>query len=389
MTENEKQFDSAEEAVNNAPETEVNTGKETVDPAAESAAATEEVKEEPVEVKEEVKVAPAKKEKSGKKKVWLIPVIVVAVLAVACLVMTFVMDSLAVSAYNKGATAKKAEVRQEAFEDAYSKSRFALFQSKDKKNQIIKVYIDEVLCAKGEFYKAGNILESSSMSDADKEKLLASHGELGMIKAGNVVTFGKYETDGNSANNVEDLEWIVLDVVKENGFVRALVMTKDVVGSPQGFNRYDNGNTVYADSQLYKWCNETFFNGFTMNTDGIRSEILKMKIEVTASSDGTSGGDAVEAYAYAPSKEEVQKYLTGDLEQYLIASATAQAKKEGVITYGAAKAANYLLRNPGIKENGTQWTAGISNEGKLVETFSATGADVGARVCMNVNLGND
>lgn len=357
--------------------------KEKIVPEAEEVKA-EEVKAEEAaapaaeEAKEEVK-AETKKEKAPKKggKIGLIvaaAVIVVAVVAFA--VLAFVSGSGAVSAFNaKDYTA------------AYEKTGLAFFMSADDKNAIAEKYVTEVLCKEGRYYEAAGILEKTTLSAEKIADICKKDSFLGLCVKGQIVTFGKYEIDGDAANGPEDLEWIVLDVVEEGGIARALIMTKDVVGAPGGWNSSSSASTFYGESTLYEWCNVDFYNDFTKYDVNIKNKVLKTTVKTEDSSGGVDSGEDVQAYAFAPSTQEIEKYLTGDLAQYKIASATKAATKAGVTGFGKTGAATYLVRNIGNNTDGGQWAAGYTKDGKFEEGLSMTGTSSGARVCMNIYLG--
>ncbi len=334
------------------------------------------------ETKEEAKAEPAKKEekkeaKKGGAKVAIIAVAAVLVVAiVAVLVLAFVSGSQAIAAYG----AKK-------YEDAFNKSQLAFFMSGNDKNVITEKYVTDVLCPEGRYMEAAGLLEKSSMTPEKIADICAADSFLGLCVKGQVVTFGQYETDGDAANGPEDLEWIVLDVVKEGGIARALIMTKDIVGTPGGWNASATPSTFYSESTLHEWCNVDFFNDFTKYDVNIKTKVLKTTVSTEDSSGGIDSGEDVEAYAFAPSTQEIEKYLVGDLAQYKIASATKAATKDGVTGFGKDAAATYLVRNVGNNTDGGQWAAGYTKDGEFLEGLSMTGTTNGARVCMNIYLG--
>ncbi len=314
-------------------------------------------------------------EKKNKALPLIIVAAVVAVLIVAFVVVAFVMGSSAIKAYG----AKN-------YADAYSNSKLALFMSGADKNVIKEAYIKEVLCKEEKFFTAAEILESSNMTEEKKNEIYAANPSLALCKEGQVVKFGKYEADNNAANGPEDIEWIVLEVTKENGKARALLLSKDIVGAPGGWNKVD-GNTFYSASNLHDWCENDFFISFTMYDASLKGKILKMNIETKDSSAGVDSGEAVQAHVYAPAKEDLDKYLTGDLAKYINASPTASAKAAGVTAYGKDQTAQYYLRNVGNFENNAQWASGIDKKGAFNEGLAMSGSSTGARVCINVNLG--
>lgn len=345
-------------------------------------AKTEEVKaeeapaEEKVEKKEEKKEKAPKEKKPAGKKLPIIICAVVALVIVAVVVLAIVMGSMATGAYKNGDYAA-----------AYSNSKLALFLSGKDKDIIAEAYVTEVLCKEGKYFTAAEILDKTSLSDEDKNEIYASQPELALCVPGQIVKFGKYESDNNAANGAEDLEWIVLDVTEEGGKARALIMTKEVVGNPGGWNKYSDGNTFYSASNLNDWCESEFYNTFVSNDITLRDKILMVNISTADSSTGVDSGEDVQVHAYAPAKEEFDKYLTGDLAQYIKASPTASAKAAGVTAYGKDKTAVYYLRNIGNVENDAQWASGIDKEGAFQESLSMSGSSTGARVCINVDLG--
>lgn len=355
--------------------------KEKIVPEAEEVKteAAEEVKEEvaapveeaPAEEKKEKKAKKEKapKEKKGGKKGLIIGGIVVAVVVVALIVVSFIMGSLSTNAYlAKDYTA------------AYNNSKLALFQAKADKDLIAKSYVVEVLCKEGKFFTGAKIIEKTSLSADDKAAIYKAQPELGLCVPGQVVTFGKYETDKNVTNGAEDLEWIVLDVIEEGGKARALIVTKDVVGSPDGWNKLNEANTSYAESNLHSWCQD-FLATLTQYDVALRDKILTVKVKCEGA------GEDVVTKAYALSKEEVKAYFTGDMAEYIKAVPTAAAKTEGVTAFGKDKTAAYYLRDAGKVEDGTQWACGINKDGEIDEGLSMTSGSYGGRVCVNVDLG--
>ncbi len=329
---------------------------------------------------EEVKAAEEKKEapkakKANKALPAIIAAAVVAVLVVAFVVVAFVMGSSAINAYGA-----------KDYEGAYNNSKLALFMSAGDKNVIKEAYIKEVLVKEQKYFTAAEILEKSNMSEEKKNEIYASDASLALCKEGQIVKFGKYESDNNAANGPEEVEWIVLEVTKENGRARALLLSKDIVGAPGGWNKTD-GNTFYSASNLHDWCENDFYLTFTMYDASLKDKILKMKVATADSSTGVDSGEDVAAHAYAPAKEDLDKYLTGDLAKYVNASPTASAKAAGVTAYGKEQIAQYYLRNVGIVENNAQWASGIDKKGAFNEGLAMSGNATGARVCINVDLG--
>lgn len=366
----EKIIPEAEEAKTEAP-------VEEAAPVEEVAPEAKEEKKEVKKEKKEKKEPKAKKEKAEKKPfpVKLVAIIggaVIGVAVIALLIVALVSGSSAISAYNA-----------KDYEKAYNSTKMAWFMNGSDKDVVKEAYITNVLCPDGQYIKAYEIMQGSSMSQDKKDALMKKNSGLALCEPGQVVTFGKYEQDGKTSNGAEDVEWIVLDVIKEDGFSRALLLSKNILGSSGGWGT----KTTYADSDLHSWCDTTFFNAFAMNVEGTREKVLKVSISTPDSSDGNDSGPDVVAQAYAPSKQEIETYLTGDLAQYIKAGATAYGKKGGVTAVGKDMEASYYVRNIGTKDGDDQFAAGYTKDGEFKEGFSMSGAAIGSRVCINVNLG--
>ncbi len=378
----EKEKTTAEEVVEEVKEEQTEAATE--ETAVEETATEETVVEEPAEEKAEETPAPEKeakkekKEKKSGKKGFILPVIIAAVVVVAALVFTIIMGVSATGAYGK-----------KDYKAAYTSSKFALFLAGQDKDIIAREYITEVLCKEGKYFTATKILEKTGFSEEEKSKIYATDETFSLCNKGKVVTFGKYETDNNMGNGADGLEWIVLDITEVDGRAYAFLLTKDVIGTPGGWNRFasSESNTSYAQSNLHSWCESDFYNSFVMQDTSLREKVVAMKISTEDSSGGIDSGEDVVAHAYAPSIQELEKYLVGDLAQYLKASPTKAARASGVTSYGSEKIAAYYVRNIGNVEDGTQWAAGVDKNGEILEGLGMTSSSYGARVCINVDLG--
>ncbi|MBE6713363.1 MAG: hypothetical protein E7580_07600 [Ruminococcaceae bacterium] len=208
------------------------------------------------------------------------------------------------------------------------------------------------------------------VKDAVVEKAVSVAG----FEEGTVITFGKAESDGNYSNGPENLEWIVLKVEQIDGKAYATLLSKEIVGCPDGWNKI-SGNTLYSRSNLHDWCETDFFNQLvTSNDQSLVEKIMKVEVK--------TGKDTVQAHVYAPSKAELEKYLAaGNRARYLATNATKAAKAEGAISNA------YYVREAGVKEDGIQWAAGYDKDGKFHDGFIADSGAVGARVCITIFLG--
>lgn len=345
MAENEKIVPEAEEAKVEAPAEEVK-----------AEAAAPEVKE---EKKEEKK--PAEKKPLNVKLLSIIAGGAVGLVVIVLLVVALISGGNAISAF-----------KDKDYEGAYKAAKMAWFMNGDDKDTIKVGYIQEVLCKEGLFFEAYELLESTGLSADEKDEVYKKNGNLAMCKPGQIATFGTYDT--------VPVEWIVLDVEEKKiggkKHALALLISKDIIGSPAGWG----ATTVYKDSDLHDFCDITFKNQFLMNLSA------EQQNSICSTSISTPEGD-VTAFAFAPSKEMMETYFVDDLAEYLAAAPTQGAKMAGVAGPGVSKCASYYLRDIGKKEGETQFACGVNHEGKISDGFSMEQRSIGARVCINVDLG--
>jgi len=328
----------------------------------------------------EEKIVPEKeeavKEEKAKKKLGkgalagIIVAALVVVAAVAFFLVVYLAGTNAVTAYNA-----------KDYEKAYESTKMALFLDEGSKNLILEKYITKTLCAEGKYYTAAKLLEESTISDKKKASIYEDYNNLALCKKGATATFASWEQDGDFANGKEDLDWLVLDIVEENGRAKALLMTTHVIGNSEGWNHWDKENSTYVKSGLHAWCETDFYGTLKMDT-ALKDVILETNVVTEDSSTGIDSGEDVKAHAFAPSKQELEKYLTGDLASYLIAQGTKAVKESG-ITINSEGAAGYFLRNAGKDKN---TITAVDRTGAILEDLSKEG-QMGVRVCLWIDLG--
>lgn len=347
----------------------------------------EKIPTEATQAANEVTARPKKKKKGLL--IGIIAAAVVLVLAVAFVIVAAVSGSMATDSFIQASSLENKEIEGyvDLYEDAYNQSRLAIFMSKSDKNTILKKYIVKVLCERDKkYFEAANLVEKSSMVEGEKKELYAANSLLGMCKAGTVVTYGKYKIEAASAATGKtgenaDLEWIVLKVEEVDGRVLATLMTKNVIASPGGFSDMTAPGNIYKGSNLEKFCKEVFLSNFDMYNENAGTQNFKT---VVISSEGS---EDVQGKAYAPSKEDIEILNTLGLSDLVRASATGQAKKEGVLCSGKDRYASYYVRNAGATVNGEKMSSGYDQNGKYVENLSSSSESIGTRVCVVIDLG--
>lgn len=335
--------------------------------------------EETVETKEEVAEAAAeetKEEKAAKpkKKGGLIALIAVAAVVVIAAVVFVV---LMMTQGNNALAAHKAG----DFKAAYEASQSALFLDGASKKTIAQDYVKS-LTDKGNYYQAKAVIDAASVfSQEEKDAIIKGDANFAFCVKGTEVTYAKYDQDGDMATD-EDLKWIVLDVVEENGKAKALIMTKDIVGFAEGYNKgTDTKNSLYSKSEVNSWCEKEFYSALKMHLRGAKVVAANTKV-ATVVGEAT---DEVNAHAFILSKEEAQKYLAGDFAQYAKAKASATAEEAGVAVT-ADQFGGYFLRTPGAKDKDM---CAVNRDGAVIDNAAKGNGTLklGLRPCMWVELG--
>lgn len=257
----------------------------------------------------------------------------------------------------------------------YKQAYKAAVQARDISDEnlmtIEECYIEEYLIKeKGNFYEAKQLLDEVEWPEEKKQTLIDRYGNLSMCEAGNIVKFGKIDFD--------PVEWIVLSVdeVEHEGQKHrvAFILTKNVIGSPDGWG---TRSTKYGVSDLHCWCETSFKLQLRVNLNKPEEKsVLYLPLQ-------TAGDEEVLARCFAPSKEDIETYLVGDLEQYRKASPTQDAKLQGV----SGEYCSYYLRNIGKLENGLQYASGVNTKGEIGDKYGRSVRAIGGRVCLRVSLG--
>ena len=178
--------------------------------------------------------------------------------------------------------------------------------------------------ANSEFEKSQEILEE--LGDfKDAQELIGTIGarrvtqEIKAIAAapvGSVVTFGKFETDGNTANGDEDLSWIVLN---NRDDLVTLITENSIAAMRYHFNAEP---TNWADCSLRTWLNGTFYtSAFELSEADF---ICKNYITTPTNPDFPSpSGDATVDKVYLLSLNEVLSYFRTLTERKLRCTAAS------------------------------------------------------------------
>lgn len=223
--------------------------------------------------------------------------------------------------------------------------------------------IDEIqcpICLKEQ--KANNdafvALNDHKDSKEKAEQLLKEHRNENFL-VGNVITFGSYEQDNNTANGKEEIEWVVL--VKEDD--RMLVITRYVFDKVPYHEQREN--VTWENCTLRKWLNSTFLNR------AFNSEEQAIISTVTVSGDKNS--NATQDKIFLLSIEEVNKYFSSDSDRM------------GMNVHKKAYSWFWWLRSPGKYEQ--QRAAYILTGGAIDTTGTPVNSEnIGVRPALWIDL---
>ena len=164
----------------------------------------------------------------------------------------------------------------------------------------------ETVDSEPEYVTIGRNESSDDDRDAEETESVEEVEEVSPfadIKAGDTVSFGNYEQDGNEGNGKEEIEWEVLDV-NENG---ALLISKNVLDCVP-YNT-DYKGVTWETCSLRNWLNGEFYDEAFSETekDFIRTSLLVNDNNQLWS---TNGGNSTNDKVFCLSVSEIRKYFT-------------------------------------------------------------------------------
>ena len=251
------------------------------------------------------KVEQKRTEKSKKKKIWLIPVIIlgVGILATVCFVFFFTKPATKTSASETTKPVTKPST-SETTKPATKPSASETTKPATKPS-------------------TSETTKPATSKDSDIKK----------ASVGDIVFFGSYEQDGITSNGTEPIEWEILS--KENG--KALLISKYVLDC-QPYNTEDVDDVTWETCSLRKWLNSDFLNSAFDKTE--KSQIPEVELDNTDNPYyGTKGGNSTKDRIFVLSVDEISKYYSFDTRNTkerpghsdeVIVKATSYAYSKGV-----------------------------------------------------------
>ena len=233
--------------------------------------------------------------------------------------------------------------------------------------------------------KLTEMTENKTGITAMREKLVAEHPTVVLhdVKAGDVITFGHYEQDGNAANGTEAIEWIVLDIDEEHG--RVLVVSRYCLACRR-FNE-SNSATSWSKCSLREWLNKAdgkyafYGNAFS---EIERQYIVCQRIVVSANSKYRTGSSRAEVddYIFLLSADEAELYFADDEARKCEPTIAARTNGSYVPREGGYTSCRWWLRTLGettSKASFVSWDGDVDLEGgKVAGTGDYPGSDWGS-----------
>ena len=261
-----------------------------------------------IEKDEADRIATEKHEQSVKR-IQIIALLVVAVIAAAALLWTFVL--LPKMNYSKAISLAEAGNYAEAIA-AFE----ALGNYKDSQEQTKSANYNQALS----LAEAGNYAEAvdlfESLGDYKDSKILYAKYALFGSNIGDTVMFGTYEQDGDTENGKEEIEWLILDR-QEN---RVLLLSKLALDR-QPYNKSGESAT-WESCSLRQWLNETFYDVVFSNSEKMLVAASLITADQNSEYNTNQGNDTTDK-VFLLSLDEIELYFPSDKNRICIPSSEA------------------------------------------------------------------
>jgi len=224
------------------------------------------------------------------------------------------------------------------------------------------------------------LLFASAMTGCAKEentKITATATTEKTTNVGDIVKFGRYEQDNNTANGKETIAWQVL--AAQDG--KALLISEKVF-AVKPYNQKAK-DVTWETCTLRGWLNEAFLNSaFTAQE---KSRMLTTKLpNKTNAQYGTPGGKMTNDKVFLLSFEEAGKYFSVDKDR--TAEGTAYSLKTGLFALSSAADTTgngyWWLRSPGHSADSARY---INSDGTVGDS-KVTSPFIGVRPAVWITL---
>lgn len=196
-----------------------------------------------------------------------------------------------------------------------------------------------------------------------------SGADLHGAKAGDLITFGSYEQDNNTANGAEPIVWQVLE--KEEG--RILVVSEKALDWKQYHS--DGGDVTWEACSLRAWLNGEFLNTAFSKAEQDRIPTVNVSMDrVLLGSDGP--GNDTQDKVFLLSLTELSMYFDSHDARRCVPSAytVARYSNEFAAIHAGAEYCLWWLRTPADNQSRAVYTGmsgSVSSSGHWVSEYNA------------------
>ena len=184
--------------------------------------------------------------------------------------------------------------------------------------------------------------------------------DISQVNVGDVITFGTYEMDNDTANGTDNVSWLVLDETEDS----ILVISKYCIASQQTSDTYDTWETSVARN----WLNGEFYD--TVFTEDEKSRILTTTVVNDDNPDtGMKGGNDTADKLFLLSIDEANKYFSSSEDR--IAYGTLYLQK---LVDEDEDAFGWWLRTPGKRFSTLSFS-------QIYQTYVGSGGYVSTEGC--------
>ena len=197
------------------------------------------------------------------------------------------------------------------------------------------------------------------------------------VQAGDLITFGRYEQDGNIDNGPEEIKWRVLAV--EDG--KVLVISEYILDVTYYYYNW-SGNAIWRGSHLRSWLNFRFYNiAFSEEEQGMIA--LTHTVNEDNPDFNTEGGTDTVDKVFQLSIAEAEDYFKDDVDRQVYA--TQYAINNGAYVWKDTGMSRWWLRSPGKSD---KYAAYVSSDGSVDISGVSIGSkkSVGVRPTMWINM---
>lgn len=193
-----------------------------------------------------------------------------------------------------------------------------------------------------DYEAAYTLLDGLNYEDSEekRESIKPQYYEilLSRASAGDTVSFGSYEQDGDESNGKEEIKWIVLEKEAD----RILVISESVLDH-QPYNTVCT-DVTWSNCSLRQWLNDEFLNAAFTEQEKAAIPVVDVSADENPKY-STDPGSATQDKIFLLSIEEVSRYFSSDSARTV--HPTVYAKEQGSFVEETTDNSWWWLRSPG------------------------------------------